>query len=64
MPSVNLKRQWFDPEGNLRTPTTNPQKVPDGWKLPSTAEVLPEVASDEPELELPTEVKKPVAAKK
>ena len=64
MKSVNLKRQWFDPEGNLRTPSANPQQVPDSWKLPASAEVLSEDAGDEPELELPPEVKKPVAAKK
>lgn len=39
---VNLRRGWFDPDGNRRRPENNPHELPDEWKekLPSTAEVL------------------------
>jgi len=39
---VNLRRGWFDPNGNRRRPSDNPHDLPDEWedKLPSTAKKL------------------------
>ena len=39
---VNLRRGWFDPDGNRRRVENNPHDFPDEWedKLPSTAEKL------------------------
>lgn len=39
---VNLKKDWFSPDGSLYQKRDNPHEFPDEWKdkLPSTAEVL------------------------
>lgn len=38
MPTVNLKKQWFGPDGARYRPADNPHTFPADWKLPSTAE--------------------------
>ena len=53
---VNLKRDWFAPDGSLYQVRDNPHEFPGHWDLPPTAEGLVEAkAESEP---LPVDKKK------
>lgn len=40
---VNLKRNWFGPDGGLYLSSENPHDFPADWTLPSDAETVKEV---------------------
>lgn len=39
---VNLKRDFFGPNGSLYTVANNPHTFPEEWKLPSDAKLVKE----------------------
>ena len=51
MIQVNLKSNWFAPDGDFYKSSRNPHRFPDDWKklLPKSAEVLGAVDDDEDE---------------
>lgn len=45
---VNLKRDWFAPDGTLYLVRDNPHEFPSDWDLPPTAKEVVEPAKPKP----------------